>query len=100
MSLHAHLREEKFKMISAWLDSGQTQRAYCTEQGIPYHSFHYWYKKYRDGQTVDQAIGQSFVKLKVSEVEPSAFAELHFLHGQRLVFTQPLGVDFVKSLLF
>ena len=37
-------REQMFKMISTWQQSGLSQKSFCEQNGIRYHVFHYWYK--------------------------------------------------------
>jgi hypothetical protein len=35
-------RDHWGKIIAAWRESGQTQRAYCAERGLSYSNFCYW----------------------------------------------------------
>jgi hypothetical protein len=37
-------REHWERILAAWQDSGQTQRAFCEEQGLSYANFCYWRK--------------------------------------------------------
>jgi transposase-like protein len=41
LSLSDHWRQH----IEDWSRSGLGQQAYCREQGLKYHQFHYWRKK-------------------------------------------------------
>ncbi len=52
---------------------------------------HYWYKVYRSEQTV--AAG-SFVTINLAP-RLQANVELYFTDGRRLVFHQPVSVDFL-----
>ena len=42
------VREQMFTMIEQWQRSGLTQKAFCEQQSIRYHTFYYWYKCYRE----------------------------------------------------
>jgi hypothetical protein len=55
-------REQMFKMINMWQQSGLTQKAYCKKHGIAYHVFH-WYKRFRDRQAASK--NQGFIALKI-----------------------------------
>jgi hypothetical protein len=43
-------RAQKLEMIRDWQQSGTTQRAFCIDNNIAYHVFHYWYGVYRSEQ--------------------------------------------------
>jgi hypothetical protein len=42
------VREQMFKLIEQWQQSSLTQNAFCEQQSIKYHVFHYWYKRYHE----------------------------------------------------
>jgi hypothetical protein len=44
---HKQLQKHQFRMISQYLESGKTQRAFIAEQGISLTGFRYWLNKYR-----------------------------------------------------
>lgn len=46
-------KPKMFLVIEGWKKSGQSQQAYCKEQGIRYQVFHHWYKVYRDKQAIE-----------------------------------------------
>ena len=48
MSSQPEVREQMFKLIEQWQQSGLTQNVFCQQQSIKYHVFHYWYKRYRE----------------------------------------------------
>lgn len=39
-------------LIEGWKNSGQSQKEFCKIHQLPYSGFHYWYKKYKQVQTV------------------------------------------------
>lgn len=92
------VQEKIFASISGWQRSDCTQREWCRQQGIPYHIFHYWYRKLKDRQVPAEGSG-SFVQLAVTST-PATGCEVVFTDGTRIVFHQPVTVQYLKSLLF
>jgi hypothetical protein len=90
------VREQMFSMISNWQRSGLNQKAYCAEHNIRYHVFHYWYKVYRHQSALPEA---SFVKVQITPSPVSSSVELFCTDGKRLVFYQPVTVDYLKALI-
>jgi len=94
------LAAEMFSKIAEWQQSGLSQKAYCQQHTIPYHVFHYWYKRYRDAQP-SIAAQSSFIPLQIASpvIATTACMELVFTDGKRLLFHQPLSIDDLKTLL-
>jgi hypothetical protein len=99
MANNESVREEMFKKIEAWKLSGQSQKAWCGEQHVAYHIFHYWYGQYRKSQAVSQP-NQDFVSLTVKQVASSSACEVVYPDGTRVMFHEPVSVSYLKSLLF
>jgi hypothetical protein len=97
MQSKAEIKEQMFEQIAAWQNSGLRQRVWCQQAGMTYHTFHYWYKRFKDEQQPEQQ--NHFVALKVRPQEKSPGIELIFGNNNRLVFHQPLSVDFIKALI-
>lgn len=97
MQSKAEIKEQMFELITGWQKSGLTQRVWCEQVGITYHTFHYWYKRFKDEQPAPG--GKSFVTLKVDTQEKHSGIELVFGNNNRLVFHEPLSVDFIKALI-
>ncbi len=98
-------KEKMFLVIEGWKKSGLTQQAYCKEQGIRYHVFHYWYKVYRDEQQAVVKPTSPFVQLKVQPEDNVITAatttnvELLLPDGKRLLFHDQVDACFLRSLL-
>ena len=93
-------REQMFSFIEQWQASGISQQAFCREHGVTYHSFHYWYKVYREHQGGGAAGKPAFVPLHLDRpAGDRPVLELHLPGGQRLVFHHQPTVDFLKALL-
>jgi hypothetical protein len=86
---------EHLAMIAAWQQSGQSQKQYCLQNNVAYHKFHYWYKVYRDQQSAGSG---SFVALNITSPTQGNL-ELHLVDGRRIIFHQPVSVEFLKALI-
>ena len=94
-------REQMFKMISTWQQSGLTQKAFCEQNAIRYHVFHYWYKCFRNMQIPTKDEGFIPLSIQPSCVmnSSSAFVELMLTDGKRLLFHQPVSSDYLKAII-
>jgi hypothetical protein len=92
------VKNEMFGKISAWQQSGLTQKAFCQQHNIAYHVFHYYYRRFR-GKEKDKPA--SFIKLQLPSHAPSALAQVELIlpDGKRLLFHQAVSADFIKSLI-
>ena len=88
-----------FSTIKNWKDSGQNQKAYCEANSIPYHQFHYWYKRYKLTHTPVSDIVPSFIRVHPPVMEDKSCAEIIYPDGKRILFHQAVGVSFLKALL-
>jgi hypothetical protein len=92
------IREQMFASITSWLSSELSQKEWCRQQGITYHVFHYWYRKYRELHP-EATDNRSFVRLSVKPAD-NASCEVIFVDGTKIVFREPVPVHYLKSLLF
>jgi len=92
------VQEKMFASINGWQQSDCTQREWCRQRDIPYHIFHYWYRKFKDQQQ-SYADNGSFIQLAMT-TPPATGCEVTFTDGTRIVFHQPVTVQYLKSLLF
>ena len=92
------IREQMFASIASWQASELSQKQWCDQQGITYHVFHYWYRKYRDEHS-ESTGDNSFVRLTVKP-EASASCEVIFADGTKIIFREGVRVHYLKRLLF
>jgi hypothetical protein len=92
------VKEKMFASINSWQQSDLTQREWCRQQDIPYHIFHYWHRKFKDEQKPGDD-KRAFVQLAIPPAT-SAGCEVVFTDGTRIVFHQPVPVQYLKNLLF
>jgi len=93
------VREQMFKLIEQWQQSGVTQNKFCQQQSIRYHVFHYWYKRYREQNANPQSNASSFVKLQIAKPISDGSVEIIYPGGIRIVFHEPVNSNFLKSLI-
>lgn len=98
--LDQEVQKEMFAMVSHWQQSRQSQKSYCEQHGIRYHVFHYWYKRFRDSQGVNQ--DATFIPLQIKSlqtVSTNAGIELILADGKRVLFYQSVSADFIKAII-
>jgi hypothetical protein len=96
MSVKLDATPAMFDKILQWQQSGLTQKAFCEQQGIAYHVFHYYYKRFRDKENIGS---HKFIKLHVTPGNVLTNMELVYPDGKRLLFHQDVSVDFLKALI-
>jgi hypothetical protein len=95
-------QQQMYALVSAWQGSGLSQKVYCEQNAVPYHVFHYWYRRFRTRQADTRGQGgDGFVRIAVSDppASGSPWCELVLGEDKKLLFHQPLPVAFIKSLL-
>jgi hypothetical protein len=97
MRSNDQVKQQMFAHVAVWQQSGLTQKAYCMQNNIAYHVFHYWYKRYRDECTATDNKQSAFVQLQVQP--SSSIMELLLSDGRRLLFHQIVSSDYLKSLI-
>ena len=93
------LRRKSLLMIESWRQSGLSQKQYCLQNNIAYHIFHYWYKRYRDQQSAKQANPGDFIPVTINAVFSTAYVELQLPNGKKILFHQPVSIDYLKAMI-
>jgi hypothetical protein len=91
-------REQMFASIASWQTTNLSQKEWCRQQEIAYHVFHYWYRLYREDH-LEPVSDSSFVRLTVKP-HVDAACEVVFTDGTKIVFLEPVSVQYLKGLLF
>jgi hypothetical protein len=97
MQTRKQLQEQKYEIIEQWQQSGLSQKKFCEQNTIAYHHFHYWYKRYRNRQAADST--GEFVPVRVNAASPAGSLELQWPDGKKILFHQPISVDYLKALI-
>ncbi len=91
---------QKLAMIEQWRQSGLSQKAYCEQNNIAYHIFHYWYKRHRVAQQgADNQPSSSFIRLEVPPRAGYAHIELVLPDGKRILFHHLVSSDYLKAII-
>ena len=93
------VREQMFKLIEQWQQSGLTQNVFCEQQSVKYHVFHYWYKRYRMQHAGEQSNVGSFVKLQIVKSASAGSVEINYPGGIRIIFHEPVSSNYLKALV-
>jgi hypothetical protein len=92
--------KQMLAMIAKWEKSGLKQMAWCDKHNLSFHTFYYWYKKYK---TLNVKLPVSkFVPLHINTTDSpiiSSHAELFFPDGKRIIFNSPVSSSYLKDLL-
>ncbi len=91
--------EEMFSMIEQWQQSGLNQKAWCGQNNIGYHIFHYWYKRYRNQAGEAAGNTTSFLQLQVKDIGNQPLMELLLANNKRVVFYQQVSCAYLKELI-
>ena len=95
MPSNQETQQQMFNLIQQWEKSDLSQKAFCKQSDLPYHVFHYWYKRYRLKENKKPS---SFIKLKISPVIASQ-VEIIMPDGKRLLFHQPISSGYLKAII-
>jgi hypothetical protein len=100
MQYDKNTQEQMFGLISSWKQSNLSQKAWCEQNQIRYHVFHYWYKRYRHEQS--NSSEPAFIPLTVKPSFSDATCaniEVVLADGKRILFHQPVSCDFLKAVI-
>lgn len=100
MQYDKNTQEGMFAIIASWQQSKLSQKAYCEQNDIRYHVFHYWYRRYRTKQS--GSTEASFIPLTVkpsfSDVTHPVI-EVVLADGKRILFHEHVTSDFLKAVI-
>ena len=93
-------KEERLTAIGLWRESGKSKKSFCDELGIKYHTFIGWTcPKKRKTNPKPGRSSAAFVPIQIKENTGSVFAEVTLQNGSGIIFHQPIGADFLRTLL-
>src|SRR3954447_18311065 len=100
MQYDKNTQEQMFAIISSWKQSNLSQKAYCEQNRLRYHVFHYWYKRYRHEKS--HSGEPAFIPLNVKPSFSDATCaniEVVLAGCKRLLFHQAVSSDFLKAVI-
>ena len=92
-------REQMWKTIADWRNSGLSQKQFCEQNNLRYHAFHYWYKRYRNTEAASGVEVGNFVPVTVNAGSVTSYVEVQLADGKKILFHQPVSVDYLKMLI-
>lgn len=92
------------KLYDQWHAQGISKQAFCKQNGIVYHTFNYWVKKFGKENLIAAAPTRGFSQISIQEPELSeqnqhVLAAITFPSGARMELFGPLDASFVKKLI-
>ena len=85
-----------FFLIEEYLDGEQTQKNFCSDQGLSLHVFGYWLRRYREsGDSIPEP---GFVAVGVAD-RPGQLVEVEYPGGTILRFDSLPELNYLKALL-
>jgi hypothetical protein len=93
-------RSAMLSLIESWHQSGLSQKAFCDQAQMKAHTFHYWYKCYRNQNNSPVARpAERFIELGPQTVLPEPAIELLLAGGHRILFHHPVAASFIKAII-
>jgi hypothetical protein len=91
-------QQAMFSLIENWSRSGLSVQEFCKSQGLAYCVFHYWRKKYEQGDVA--AAETSFIPIELNNDHyREAVVELVLTDGRRINFYKDIDAVFLRTLL-
>jgi len=101
MRVSSEQRKTMLALIEQWQQSGISQKVFYQQHNIPAHVFYYWHKFYRKQRAgLNTSIpSNGFVQLQPASMPLVSNIELQLANGNRIIFHQPVCVDYLKALI-
>lgn len=95
--------QDWLELIQCWQKSDLTQKVFCAQQSIAYSGFHYWFKKFREDNSISKP-DSGFIPVKITSHSSkknnhSSAIELILPDGRRVNFHEGVDVEFLRALL-
>ena len=92
------------ELYDQWQAQGISKQAFCNRNGMGYHKFNYWVKKFRRENVSTAAPTRGFSQIAVQqpdliEQKQQALAAITFPSGARIELFGILDASFIKKLL-
>jgi hypothetical protein len=94
--------EQMLRLYDQWRSEGISKQSFCNQNGLGYHKFNYWVKKFRNANADRVVAGKGFSRIAIqselSQPHRQALATLIFASGARLELFAELDASFIKEL--
>jgi len=89
-------------LFDQWQTQGISKQAFCNQNGIGYHKFNYWVKKFRPKKTPVPTHGFSQIPVQQPDVMvqiQQVLAVITFPSGARIELFDSLDASFLRKLI-
>jgi len=82
-------QKEMYPVVERWLDSSNTKKAFCEQEGLPLSVLSYWITRY-NRERMETQIDKGFIPLRIagSQNHQPAYMEVILPNGSRISFYQ------------
>ena len=92
------------ELYEQWRAQGISKQAFCNQNGMGYHKFNYWVKKFRPKDLSSAVPTRGFSQIPVAqpdviEQNQHALAAIIFPSGARIELFGSLDASFIKKLI-
>lgn len=100
-----YTQEEMYIAIELWHKSHLSQPEFCKREGVPYHIFLYWLKKYRKQKGISQQ--QAFIPVEIKRSNaniqcvpdvPDAIT-INYPNGVQVLCPAQMSIEHLKGLI-
>ncbi|MCE7042831.1 IS66 family insertion sequence element accessory protein TnpA [Dyadobacter sp. CY312] len=95
--------ERMRELYDQWQSQGISKQAFCKRNGMGYHKFNYWVKKFRSkNASISPPRGFSQISAPQPELlcqDPRALAAITFPSGARIELFGSLDASFIRKLV-
>lgn len=96
--------EKMRNLYDQWQTQGISKQAFCNRNGMGYHKFNYWVKKFRRTNSAPVVSAGGFSQIPVQqsdliEQNQQALAAITFPSGARIELFGSLDASFIKKLI-
>ena len=95
----AQRKEQRARLIEQCAQSGLSKKEFCLQNNINYMTFLGWMSRKRAGKKREQkAAPSTFIPIEAVHPSTGIFAEVHLENTRRIVFYQPVSVEYLQHL--
>lgn len=92
------------ELYDQWQTQGISKQAFCNRNGMGYHKFNYWVKKFRGKHATTMSATRGFSQISVPQPEllgqdQQTLAAITFPSGVRIELFGSLDASFIRKLV-
>lgn len=91
----ARSKEEIATLIKEWESSGLSKKHFTESKNINYMTFIGWFSRGAGKKPTEK----KFIPVQMPSTTTGPFAELFFSNGRKIIFHQPVSIEFFQAIL-